>query len=93
MDWKEKAIKILNDSLKPVPSELNELDWKSELSPKTDKLAQHISAFANLSGGGFMVFGVNNDGELSSIIKTNADIIIQKLGNIAKNNLNQPIMI
>ena len=28
MDWKEKAIKTLKDSLSPVPTELNELDWK-----------------------------------------------------------------
>jgi len=47
MDWKEKAIKILKDSLYPIPSELNELDWKSGLSDKTERLAQHISAFAN----------------------------------------------
>lgn len=53
MDWKEKAIKLLTDSLHPVPAELNELDWKSGLSDKSDRLAQHISAFANLKGGGF----------------------------------------
>ena len=35
MNWKEKAIKILKDSLYPIPSELNELDWKSGLSDKT----------------------------------------------------------
>ena len=49
MDWKEKAIKILKDSLYPIPSELNELDWKSGLSDKTERLAQHISAFANIN--------------------------------------------
>ena len=47
MDWKENAIKALQDSLYPVPTELNELDWKSGLSCKTERLAQHISAFAN----------------------------------------------
>ena len=54
MDWKEIAIRILNDSLYPIPSELNKLDWKSGLSDKTERLAQHISAFANMKGGGFM---------------------------------------
>jgi len=69
MDWKEKAIVTLRNSLFPVPTELNELDWKSGLSPKTDRLAQHISAFANLQGGGILVFGVNGDGLLSSVAK------------------------
>lgn len=50
MDWKENALKALQDSLFPVPTELNELDWKSGLSSKTDRLAQHISAFANNKG-------------------------------------------
>ena len=69
MDWKEKAIKTLRNSLLPVPTELNELDWKSGLSSKTERLAQHISAFANLDGGGIFVFGINNDGSLFSISK------------------------
>ena len=67
--WKDKAIKTLKRSLHPVPTELNELDWKSGLSPKTDRLAQHISAFANLRGGGFLVFGVDCDGTLFSVTK------------------------
>jgi len=93
MDWKEKAISILKNSLVPVPTELNELDWKSGLSPKTDRLAQHISAFANLKGGGMFVFGVNNDGSCFSVSQSNAEEIVQKLGNIAKNNLGYSIKI
>jgi len=93
MDWKEKAITILKNSLIPVPTELNELDWKSGLSPKTERLAQHISAFANLKGGGMFVFGVNNDGSCFSISQFDAEEIIKKLGNIAKNNLAYSIKI
>ena len=37
MDWKEKAIKTLKDSLYPVPAELNELDWKSEDSHRVSR--------------------------------------------------------
>lgn len=92
-NWKSKAIKILQDSLSPVPVELNELDWKSGLSSKTDRLAQHICAFANLQGGGILVYGINNDGSLSSISQENADKTVQLLGNIANNNLNSPILI
>jgi len=87
MNWKEKAIKTLRSSLFPVPIELNELDWKSGLSSKTERLAQHISAFANLQGGGTLVFGVQNDGSCKSISQSEADTIVQLLGNIAKNNL------
>ncbi len=35
--WKDNALKLLEDSLKPVPSELNSLDWKSGLSDKSDR--------------------------------------------------------
>lgn len=91
--WKEKALIILKDSLYPVPIELNELDWKSGLSSKTDRLAKHICAFANLQGGGLLVYGVNNDGSLFSISHTEADATVTLLGNIAKNNLNTSIEI
>ena len=59
-DWTDKALGYLDKSLGNVPQELNELDWKKSLSPKTSKLMQHICAFANLPGGGFLVFGIEN---------------------------------
>lgn len=93
MNWREKAIQLLTDSLCPVPTELNELDWKSGLSDKTERLAQHLSAFANLQGGGVLVFGVNNDGTCFNLSKSEIDEIVQKLGNIAQNNLVYPIQI
>lgn len=93
MEWKEKAIKILKDSLYPIPSELNELDWKSGLSDKTERLAQHISAFANMKGGGILVYGVHNDGTCFNMEKEETDKIIQTLGNIANNNLVYPVPI
>ncbi len=93
MDWKENAIRILNDSLHPIPAELNELDWKSDLSDKSERLAQHLSAFANLKGGGILVYGVHNDGTCFDLTKEEIDKIIQTLGNIAQNNLVYPIPI
>ncbi len=47
-NWIPKAIMYLVKSLGKVPSELNEIDWKEQLSPNNDKLCKHISAFANL---------------------------------------------
>lgn len=93
MDWKERAIKLLKESLEPVPSELNEIDWKSGLSDKSDRLAQHISAFANHLCGGVLVYGVNDDGSLFSLRKDKIDEIVKKLGNIAHNNLSNHIQI
>ncbi|MDR0231404.1 MAG: putative DNA binding domain-containing protein [Dysgonamonadaceae bacterium] len=93
MNWKERAIKCLKDSLYPISTELNEIDWKSGLSEKTERLAQHLCAFSNLEGGGFLVFGVNNDATMFSVAKEQADEIIKTLGNIALNNLSQSIQI
>ena len=78
MDWKEKAIKTLRDSLYPVPEELNELDWKSGLSNKTERLAQHLSAFSNYKGGGMLVYGVHDDGTCFDLSKEEMDGIIEK---------------
>ena len=87
MNWKEKATQALYDSLHPIPTEHNNLDWKSDLSPNKDKMAQHLSAFANNEGGGFLVFGVKNDGEFTSITQDKAEEIVKKLSNIAANRL------
>ena len=46
-NWEDKARHYLGKSLSPLPQEMNELDWKSGLSDKSEKLAQHLSAFAN----------------------------------------------
>lgn len=87
VNWKKHAIQILEDSLYPVPSELNELDWKSGLSCKTERLAQHICAFSNLKGGGVLVFGVNNDATMAPLTQQEMEKTLQTLGNIARNNL------
>lgn len=86
-NWKEEAIEALHRSIQPVPQELNEIDWKGGLSNKTDRLAQHICAFANLCGGGFLVFGICDDAEFEELDKATIEETMKKLGNIAKNNL------
>lgn len=91
MNWKEKALEILGDSLKPIPHELSELDWKSGLSSKTDRLAQHICAFCNHQGGGMFVYGINDDATFTTLNKEQVEQIVKKLGNIAHNNLSGSI--
>ena len=49
----KEAIMWLEKSLKPLRQELNELDWKCQLSENTNRLTQHISAFANYKGDDF----------------------------------------
>lgn len=61
-EWETAALEILTSSLKPIPVAKNELEWKTSISDKTEKVAQHICALANLDRGGFLVFGITNDG-------------------------------
>lgn len=84
-NWIPKALEYLDKSLGSVSVELNELDWKENLSPNNAKLAQHISAFANLPGGGFVVFGIKNDTkEVVGINEREATQIIDKLASICR---------
>lgn len=89
-NWEDKARHCLGKSLSPLPQEMNELDWKSGLSDKSEKLAQHLSAFANQSDGGFIVFGIDN-GKLEGLANQDCTEIIKKLGNIARDSL-EPVI-
>lgn len=90
-NWINTAIQLLHKSLYPIPQELNEIDWKSGLSDKSERLAQHISAFANYPSGGYLAYGIGNDGSSKPLSKEEMDNVVQKLGNIARNSLAQPI--
>ncbi len=87
-NWIKKALEFLDSSLTPIPQELNELDWKEELSPQNDKLTKHLSAFANLPGGGYLVFGIEDKtGTVKGITKIQADIIVERLSSIGRDSL------
>ncbi len=58
--WLTRAVAILRQNLSPVATEPNELDWKSGLSSNKERLVEHLVAFANHPGGGYLVFGVDN---------------------------------
>lgn len=93
-NWIEKAIAYLDKSLGKVPTELNEIDWKEDLSPKNDKLCQHISAFANMPGGGFLVFGIDNKtANIIGIDKPKADNIIERLASLCRDGVNPLVKI
>jgi len=93
-NWIPKAIMYLDKSLGKVPSELNEIDWKEQLSPNNDKLCKHISAFANLPGGGFLAFGVNDKtATLVGVTKANVDSIIDRLSSLSRENVDPLVSI
>lgn len=48
-----------------------------------DKLCQHICAFSNLPGGGYLVFGVEDKAaKPKGIEKKEADSIVEKLSSL-----------
>lgn len=90
--WINRAIALLDKSLNPIPQELNELDWKEDLSPNSQKLSKHLSAFANLPGGGFLVFGIaDKTAAIQGIDMEKAELIIQRLSSIARDTLNPEV--
>ena len=93
-NWIKKAIARLKDSLEPVPQELNELDWKESLSARNNKLSQHLSAFANHPGGGYLTFGIDDKtGRIKGITKTDASPIIEKLASLGRDTLDPLVKI
>lgn len=92
--WVNKAKEYLAHSLGKVPQELNELDWKENLSPKNDKLCQHICAFSNLPGGGYLVFGVEDKtAKPKGIEKKEADSIVEKLSSLCRDGVDPLVSI
>lgn len=93
-NWINRAFALLEHSLEPMPQELNELDWKESLSPNNEKISKHLSAFANLPGGGFMVFGIEDDnGKVIGVNQQQASAIVEKLGNLGRDTVNPVIKI
>ena len=92
--WIKKAVEYLKQSLFPIPHELNEIDWKENLSPDNKRLCNHLSAFSNYPGGGFLVFGIEDTtAELKGITKENAEEIVLKLSNLSRDSLNPAVSI
>lgn len=91
--WAAKAIEMLRASLAPPRTEINELDWKMELSRDKKRLTEHLSAFANYPGGGFLVFGVNPSGELHGISEQPAQAAVLQLANLGRGAVDPPIVV
>lgn len=88
--WKNRAYALLSASLTPPRHELNDLDWKLDLSAKGDRVAEHLCAFANNPGGGFLVFGVNDNGDAVGVDEEQIKQILTRLSSIARDGLEPP---
>ena len=85
--WIKKALDLLKASLEPPRHELNELDWKADLSPDKKRLTEHLSAFSNLPGGGFLVFGIDATGTPIGVSEEQIAKILQQLTNLGRESV------
>ncbi|MEK8027369.1 ATP-binding protein [Pseudaquabacterium rugosum] len=91
--WVTEALEILADSLTPVPHELNELDWKAALSDHRDRLTEHLIAFANQPNGGYLVFGLDDDGVPVGVDKAQVAGIVGQLANLGRDAVDPPLVL
>ena len=92
--WIERAMTLLEESLSSLPTEPNELDWKSGLSSNKERLVEHLSAFANHADGGFMAFGIDNvTGQVTGVEQSTVEKIVGQLANLGRDALEPPIVI
>jgi ATP-dependent DNA helicase RecG len=91
--WIPSVLNILGQSLRPVPHEVNELDWKASLSEDKDRLSEHLMAFANYPDGGSLVFGIVDTGQPIGIEQSEVAQIINTLANLARDSVEPPIAI
>ncbi len=78
-------------SLEPPKHELNECDWKAGLSPDKKRLTEHLSAFANQPGGGYLVFGVDPTGTASGVGEKAVETTVNQLANLGRQGLEPPV--
>ena len=92
--WIATAVEYLTQSLEPVPHEINELDWKSNLSPEKDRLTAHLIAFANHPNGGFLVYGIRDaDARLVGVRQDDIAQIVNTLANLGRDAIEPPLVI
>lgn len=89
--WITKALELLRASLEPPKHELNELDWKTALSPDKKRLTEHLSALANQPGGGYLVFGVDNTGAPVGVDDKAVELNVNQLANLGRAGLEPPL--
>jgi ATP-dependent DNA helicase RecG len=79
----KRCLDLLEKSLSPLPQELNELDWKASTC-KVERMAKHLSAFANYPGGGFLVYGVADRGNVVGLNAKESELFAGQVANWAR---------
>lgn len=92
--WLPVALGWLQQSLEPLPHEINELDWKAGLSANKERLAEHLIAFANSPNGGFLVYGIQDtNARLVGVTQEEVGRIVNTLANLGRDAVEPPIVI
>jgi predicted HTH transcriptional regulator len=92
--WITQATSWLKASREPISHEVNELDWKGGLSDNSERLVEHLIAFANHTNGGYLVFGVTEPGaELVGITQKQVVEIVGKLANLGRDVIEPPLVL
>lgn len=89
--WTNRALALLHASLESPRHELNELDWKTALSPNGKRRTEHLSALSNQAGGGFLVYGVDKTGMAAGVNAAEIEAIVNQLANLGRQALDPPI--
>ncbi|RYE48396.1 MAG: hypothetical protein EOP24_06000 [Hyphomicrobiales bacterium] len=91
--WVSEALRSLEETLAPLPHEINELDWKTQLSSHKDRLAEHLMAFGNHANGGTLVFGIDDDGTATGLDAENVAKVTNTLANLGRDAVEPPLAI
>jgi ATP-dependent DNA helicase RecG len=91
--WVNRARALLDSSLQPPRHELNELDWKTGVSPDKRRMSEHLCAFANYPGGGFLVFGVSSSGSIDGIETPKIEAAMTHLTNLSRDAVEPPLQL
>lgn len=91
--WVAAALRCLDETLAPVPHEVNELDWKANLSLNKDRLAEHLMAFANHPGGGVLAFGIDDAGKVVGVDAGFVATTSNTLANLGRDAVEPPLVI
>lgn len=89
--WIAEARRLLSKCLSAGAFEQDRVEWKLALPTGGQRQAQHLSAFANLARGGYLVLGIENDGTIRGITAAEADAARNQLAGVARDGLEPPI--
>ena len=71
-------------------AEKNNYDFKQTLPPENNTLAKAICAFANLDGGGLLLVGIDNHGNLSGFPRVDIDASQLRISQIVRTSISPP---